>query len=186
MRFSSTFTALFLCSIIICSLFLFRPIVPVQADNNPTAALFLKIDGLKGNSQNPNHKDEFDIHSFNWDESIKVVNGGGGGGGAGKPTIGEIQFTLNSNSSSPKILQSLASGQHIKTAALTIVEPNGEQLKIKLTDIVFTTYKISGNDQYASPLDQIGLNFAKIEMEHIDKNNSSSKGGWDVKANKSV
>ena len=44
---------------------------------------FLKIDGIKGESEDEKHKDEIEIIDFTWSEeqSHSFAQGGGGGGG---------------------------------------------------------------------------------------------------------
>lgn len=49
--------------------------------------IFLKIDGIEGESQNANHKKWIDVLSFNWGAQQPGNMSVGGGGGAGKLII---------------------------------------------------------------------------------------------------
>ena len=46
--------------------------------------MFLKLDGIKGESADHKHKDEIHIESFSWGLSQTGAHGSGGGGGADK------------------------------------------------------------------------------------------------------
>ena len=49
---------------------------------------FLKLEGVKGESQSDRHKDEIDVLSFSWGVSQTGTFAHGGGGGEGKAPIG--------------------------------------------------------------------------------------------------
>jgi len=55
-----------------------------------TLALFLKIDGIKGESTDVKHKDEIDIESFSWGVSHPGVVATGGGSGTGRPVFPDL------------------------------------------------------------------------------------------------
>lgn len=88
---------------------------------------FLKLDGIKGESQDSKHKDEIDVESWSWGETQSGTHAGGGGGGAGKVSMQDFHFVMKVNKSSPKLLQACASGEHIKEALLTCRKAGKEQ-----------------------------------------------------------
>ena len=45
--------------------------------------MFLKLDGIKGESKDAKHKDEIHIESFSWGMNQTGAHAAGGGGGAG-------------------------------------------------------------------------------------------------------
>ena len=55
--------------------------------------MFLKLDGIKGESQDHKHKDEIHIESFSWGMNQTGAHGVGGGGGAGKVSVHDISIT---------------------------------------------------------------------------------------------
>src|SRR5215217_816127 len=131
---------------------------------------FLKLDGIKGESQDAKHKDEIDLESWTWGESQMGTQSNGGGGGAGKVSMQDFQFAMKVNTASPKLLKACATGQHIKNALLTCRKAGKEQqefLKITLTDV-------------------IALNYAKIEYEYKAQKadgtlDGAIKAGFDLK-----
>jgi type VI secretion system secreted protein Hcp len=88
-----------------------------------------------------------------------------------------------------------ANGEHIKTATLVCRKAGKEQqefLTIKLSDILVSSYQTGGSSHgEVVPMDQISLNFAKIEYDYKPQKadgslDSSVKAGYDLKANKKV
>jgi type VI secretion system secreted protein Hcp len=108
---------------------------------------FLKLDGIKGESADAKHKGEIDIESFSWGLSQTGVSATGGGGGAGKVKVHDISFSKKTDASSPLLLLNCANGAHIKEANFVVRKAGGEQLeylKIKLTDVLVSSYKPHG------------------------------------------
>ena len=97
-----------------------------QKNGQAKVVAFLKLDGFKGNSNQTNHKDEFEIASYNWAELNK-----------------KLETFLVSSPASAQFLQYVASGQHLKTAILSIPKDDGSTLQWKLSDVLLTSYRIN-------------------------------------------
>lgn len=156
---------------------------------------FLKIDGIDGESADSKHKGEIELLSFSWGETQGGTFAQGGGGGAGKVSMQDIHFVSKVNKASPKLFLSCASGEHIKKATLTCRKAGKDQqefLKYTLSDILVSSYQIGGSSGGDSiPLDQVSLNFAKIEIEYKEQLATGGlggtvKAGWNLKENKLV
>jgi type VI secretion system secreted protein Hcp len=153
---------------------------------------FLKIDGIEGESQDSKHKSEIEIQSFSFGATQTGSFAAGGGGGAGKVHMQDFHFTVPVNKASPKLMLACASGQHIKKAVLTVRKAGKEQqeyLKYTFSDILVSSYQTGGGGGDVLPIDQISLNFAKIEQEYKEQKADgtlagSVKSGWDLKQNK--
>jgi type VI secretion system secreted protein Hcp len=153
---------------------------------------FLKIAGIEGESTDAKHKNEIDIESWSWGETNTGSHSYGGGGGAGKVSMNDFSITMRVNKSSPKLLLSCASGEHIKEALLTCRKAGKEQqeyLKIKFSDLLVSSYQTGGSRGDVVPVDQISLNFSKIEYEYYPQTEKGSLGSkvpvhWDLKQNK--
>ena len=153
---------------------------------------FLKIEGIEGESQDSKHKSEIEIQSFSFGATQTGSFAAGGGGGAGKVNMQDFHFTVPVNKASPKLMLACASGQHIKKAILTVRKAGKEQqeyLKYTFSDILVSSYQTGGGGGDVMPVDQISLNFAKIEHEYKEQKADgtlagSVKAGWDLKQNK--
>lgn len=153
---------------------------------------FLKIDGIDGESQDSKHKNEIDLESWSWGATNSGSHAYGGGGGAGKVSMNDFNFTMRANKASPRLLLSCANGAHIKSALLTCRKAGKEQqeyLKVKFSDLLISSFQTGGSSGDIVPVDQISLNFAKIEYEYYPQKQDGTLDAkvpvhWDLKLNK--
>jgi len=153
---------------------------------------FLKIDGIKGESQDAKHKDEIDVESWSWGATQQGTHAGGGGGGAGKVNMQDFSFVMTANKASPLLMFACANGEHIKSALLTCRKAGKEQqeyLKIKLYDLLVSSYQTGGSSGAVVPTESISLNFSKVEHEYYPQKADGSLDAkvlkhWDLKTNK--
>ena len=133
------------------------------------ADFFIKFDGIKGESADAKHKDEIDVESWSWGETRSGGHGTGSGAGTGKVSMQDFQFVMKLNRASPSLMQACATGQHIKMATLTARKAGkGQQeyLTFKFHDVLVSAYQTAGTEAEVRPVDQVSLNFAKIEFEY--------------------
>jgi type VI secretion system secreted protein Hcp len=156
---------------------------------------FLKIDGIEGESQDAKHKNEIHLESFSWSESQTGTSGHGGGAGAGKVAMQDFHLSKQVDKSSPRLMLACASGDHIKTAVVTVRKAGKDQqpfLKFTLSDVLISGYSIDGAGSGGHvPMEQVILNFSRIEKEYKEQKADGTLGGtvkvgWDVKLNKKV
>jgi len=153
---------------------------------------FLKIEGVEGESSDGKHKAEIDLHSWSWGEHQAGAHSAGGGGGAGKVHMDDFHFTMGTNKASPKLFLACATGEHFKKATLTCRKAGKEQqeyLKIVMSDLLVASFHLGGSaGASVLPVDQISLNFAKIEIEYKPQGADGSLGAavkacYDLKTN---
>jgi type VI secretion system secreted protein Hcp len=156
---------------------------------------FLKIDGIDGESLDDKHKGDMQIQSWSWGASNAGSASTGSGGGSGKVAMQDFHFVIDYGKHSPKLMESCATGQHIKKAVLVCRKAGGKQeeyLKWTFTDILISGYQTGGSAHGgALPTDQCSFNFSKIEQEYKEQKADGSlggtiKAGYDIKANKKV
>ncbi len=137
------------------------------ATNEAYAAIdmFLKIDGIEGESTDEGHEGEIQVESLQWGVDNKVKNRGGGGG-PGKVTIQDLSFLIEFEKASPKLMEACAEGKQIPEAVLTLRKgSNDKYLTITLTDVIISSYETETSMKTAQ-LDKVSLNFSKIEFEY--------------------
>jgi type VI secretion system secreted protein Hcp len=153
------------------------------------ADYFLKLDGIDGETKQVGHEKEIELISYGFTEA-NATTYNSGGGFAGKVSMQDFRFTMLVNKASPKLFEYCATGKHVPKARLTCRKAGKTQqefLKIAFTDCLVSSYARSGQaDSSVIPVDQITLNFAKIEIEYAEQGADgkllpSVKAGYDLK-----
>jgi type VI secretion system secreted protein Hcp len=127
----------------------------------PSADIFLKLDGIAGESTDDKHKGEIDVESFAF--STKRSR---------KVSVSPLRVLKVVDASSPKLMQDATTGHHIKSGVLTFRragDPDGvEFLTYKLSDIVVSSYEQGGANPDKRTLgsleDEVGLSPAKVQV----------------------
>lgn len=157
--------------------------------------MFLKLNGIKGESQDHKHKDEIAIDSFSWGASNGSTIGRGSGGGAGKGVFQSLSVSKRVDKSSTDLLLHCISGKHIPDGVLTVREAGGESpveyLVVKLNDIMVTSATQGASAMGDIVNESLSLEFGKVVVEYKPQ---SAKGtgegaltfGWNVATNKQV
>jgi len=154
--------------------------------------MFIKIDGIKGESRDDKHKDEVNVLAWSFGASQSGSTHISAGGGSGKVNFQDISFTKYVDKASPTLLSTCANGKHIKEATLTVRKAGGspvEYLKIKLNDIIVSAYSTGGSGGEDRLTENVTLNFAKIEYAYTPQKADGSPETalvttWDIQANK--
>ena len=154
---------------------------------------FLKIEGVDGESTDAKHKGQIEIDSFSWGVSNSGSMAAGGGGGAGKASFSDLHFTKTVDKSSPKLMEAVATGEHLRSVDLVVRKAGGDQLeyyKVTLQDVVISGYSTTGSSGEA-PSESISLNFSKIVFEYTPQNADGTaaaplKTGYDLALAKKI
>jgi type VI secretion system secreted protein Hcp len=139
--------------------------------DNSAGNMFLKLDGVPGESADSKHRGDFEISSFSFGES----NGGAqthasGGGGAGKASFSSFTITRPVDKSSPLLQKGAIDGQHYKEAGIFFARKAGgtqqDYLEIKLDDVLISSYQTGGHGG-SVPTETIQLDGIKGEATFI-------------------
>ena len=160
-----------------------------------SGAMFMEIDGIKGESQFKGHEGQIDIESWSWGLTQPTSTHTGGGGTSGKANVGDLSFVHLVDKSSPNLMQACFLGKHIPSALLTQREAAGDDsvafLTLKMTDLVISGVNTGANGE-AKPVESVNLNFAKVEIEYKEQDEKGKpkggpvKAGFDIKKNVKV
>jgi len=151
---------------------------------------FLKIKGIEGECKADKHENEIDVLSFSWGETQTGTHSTGGGGGAGKVSMQDFHFVQKISKASPKLMLACATGEHIPEAILTCQKAGKTQqafFVLKFTDLLVSSFQTGGSSQGDEiPMEQISMNYAKIEFEYKEQNPDGTlkgpvKAGFDLK-----
>jgi type VI secretion system secreted protein Hcp len=139
----------------------------------------LKLDGVKGESTNANHKDEIEVFSWNWNVAQSSSAGTGGGSGIGKAVPGSFNITHNYDKASPILAQKCAKGVHFDSALVTVRKAGGDQqdfLKITMKH-VFITSVAPGATSGGEIVETVHMDFDDIEFAYKPQDEKGALGG---------
>ena len=120
--------------------------------------LFLKIDGITGESQDSNHKGWINIYSFTWGASQPGNMSIGGGGGAGKVQYRDLSVLTHIDKATPAIMRYVSLGKHMNKVERSVCKAGGSQIEychITLEDGLITNVVFNGTTNR----DLIGLSY---------------------------
>jgi type VI secretion system secreted protein Hcp len=131
--------------------------------------MFIRIGEIKGESHDSRHKDEIEVVSWAWGLA-RSAPGAPGGGAAGRASFQDLTFAHLIDRASPSLMLACASAQRFRDARLTVRRPGTttpeEYLLISLADVVVTSVQSSGTEAAGSLLEEVSLNFARVDFEY--------------------
>ena len=154
--------------------------------------IFIKINGIDGESLDTDHKNEIDVINWKWNIHQEANMHTGSGGGAGKASVDDLEFEHYVDRSSPNLMKYCLTGKHIPEAKLVVRKAGGsplEYLKITMTDVVITNVQPAGSSSEERIKEKVSLSFAKVKQEYTVQNQQGGSGGavtagYDIKLNK--
>lgn len=145
------------------------------------AEMFLKLDGIEGESLDSVHTGEIEIINWNWENKNVVKWDQNQGGQSTKVDVGELSITKFCDKASPTLQQNCVTGKHIKNGTITCRKNDGEQkveyLVVKLTDIMISKVHWDGDGGDQSLKEQIGISFAEFRIDYKLQNDTGTAGG---------
>ncbi len=154
--------------------------------------MFLKIDGIEGESLDDRHKGEIHISAYSLAAANAGSAGASSGSSVGKAQIQDLSFAKVVDKSSPNLFINCCNGKPIPSIVLTVRkagEKPQEYLTITLTDSFVSSFSHVGSDDGKQPTESVSLNFSKIKFEYKTQLADGSLGPavaktYDIKANK--
>ena len=158
------------------------------------ADMFLKLEGVDGESKDDSHKKEIDVLSWSWGASQSGTGHVGGGSGAGKVSVQDLSVTKYVDASSHLLLLDCCNGQHIKKGTLVVRKAGAtplEYVKLTMEDILVSNIHTGGSGGEDRLTETVTLNFSKFKYEYTPQKADGSGDGtketcWDIAANKKV
>ena len=132
--------------------------------------MFLKIDGIKGESLDRWHKEEIEIQQWNWTTTNEIHwERNQGGHSAGMKMTGVHIFKVCDRASTT-LYQYCVTGKHFKHARSICrkndAEKKLEYLTIEMEDVMVAAVKWSGNGEAQILVEEIDLSFAEFYLTY--------------------
>ncbi|MPZ18957.1 MAG: Hcp1 family type VI secretion system effector [Luteitalea sp.] len=142
--------------------------------------MFLKVKGIKGESQDQAHGGEIDVVRWSW--GMQANTALGGGGASGKATVQELKIVKRVDSASTALMLALRRNQVIPEAVLTLRKAGGIQhefLKITIKQGHVTSLNIEAGDTGGrpEPFEHVSFSFNEIAVEYTGQGNDGQPLG---------
>jgi type VI secretion system secreted protein Hcp len=137
---------------------------------------YVKIDGVKGESQAVDMQDYIELDSFSFGAS-NPADVGGKGLAAGKASLSDFSFTCPLDAASAFILKNLYMGKHIATCTFVGRKTGGDgkpykYLEVKFTNCFVTSHSTGGGAQ-GVPSQSVSVAYEQIEYEYSTQDTST-------------
>ena len=136
---------------------------------SPAYDMFLKIDGVPGESTDSKHKEWIEVLSFSQGVSQPSSRSLSPGGAMSAEPAAHQYFSIMKvlDKASPKLMQYCSNGKHIKDVVLELCRAEGDGqrfMEYKMTDVIISSVRPSGSAGDAVPTEEVSFNYAKIEL----------------------
>lgn len=157
--------------------------------------VYLRIDGIKGESADDRHTDWIECKTVRWEMSQpkSATASTGGGHTAERSEHGDIVISKLADLATPLLLQTCSAGKTIPTATIEFMRADAMGDRIKYFEIQLDNVLISG----VSPRlaegeflgEHVGLKYSKIRWKYTQQkigggSGGNTAGGWDLSINK--
>ncbi|MEO0990020.1 MAG: type VI secretion system tube protein Hcp [Pseudomonadota bacterium] len=142
--------------------------------------MFIKIKGVKGESEDDKHKGENDVLAWSWGMSQSGTMHVGGGGGAGKANFQDLSITKWVDLGSVTLMQHCAKGTHISDAQLIVRKAGDkplEYIKLDMKELLVSSVQTGGSGGEDRLTENVTLNFREWKMTYTPQTGKGAGGG---------
>ncbi|AKU23994.1 type VI secretion system tube protein Hcp [Massilia sp. NR 4-1] len=159
--------------------------------------VYLKIDGIKGESSDVAHMGWIELTSAQWGvtQPKSATASTGGGHTAERCEHQCISITKLADLSSPVLMQTCSSGRTIARAKLEFMRADGLGERVKYYEVELENVLIGNITQMVHQgdvlHDSIGLKFSKVKWKYCQQKigggiGGNTSGGWDLSINRVI
>ena len=148
--------------------------------------VFLKIDGIPGESTDDKHKEWIEVQSFV--HGICQVAGGvrstGGAAAGGRCDHQDFSITKPMDKASPPLNEHCCKGAAIKKVTLELCRATGDKQKYMeyiLEDVIVSSVTISASSAGDLPEESVAFNYGKISWVYTETDHETGKKKGEVK-----
>ena len=155
--------------------------------------IFLCIDGLEGETQDPRYPGCMDVLAWSWGVSNSGSTHVGGGTGAGTANFQDISVTKYVDKSSPDIMLHTANGKVFPKVEIYLHKPCVEckvsepYYQLKLENILVSSVSTGGSGGEDRITENVSLNFSKVQWCYTEERDGVYGDPicreWDILAN---
>src|SRR5581483_3375446 len=155
--------------------------------------IFLKLDGIEGESTKSGAENQIEIFSFSNGASNPSSVAFGTGSGAGKVDLSSLSLQKQLDKSSPKLFLACCAGTHIKTGTMIVREATGDKTsqiyyQYDMTEVFVDSISWGGAAGGGKPSESLSLSAKSLTITYWPQDATGKLGtkipfGWDVSKN---
>jgi type VI secretion system secreted protein Hcp len=155
--------------------------------------IFLKLDGITGESTKTGATDDIEIFSFSNGASNPSSVSFGTGSGAGKVDLSSISLQKQLDKASPSLFLACCKGTHIATGSMFVRESTGSDnpqifFQYDMKEVFIDSISWGGAAGGGKPSESLSVSFKSIEITYWPQDTTGKLGdkipaGWDVSTN---
>jgi type VI secretion system secreted protein Hcp len=139
--------------------------------------MFLKIEGVDGESTNAGHKDWIDIQSWSWGVSPPSTSGVGSGLATGR-LVGHVTVVKRIDKATPLLFKRCSDGTVLALATVELARPGGPTyLKYELKEVLVSSIAHGDVDGDGVPEETITLDFTATKLTYTQLDASGRAAG---------
>jgi type VI secretion system secreted protein Hcp len=143
--------------------------------------IYLKLDGLDGESKDTDHTDWIEVDSWSWGVDNPASFATGQGGQATQANIASLNILKVVDKASVALFKNSTTGKHIASATLSCMKLDGDSriefLKVDFTDLMVSSLQWSGAGEGNLVNESVALVFAKFQTSYKLQQDTGSAGG---------
>jgi len=153
---------------------------------------FLELQGIDGESTDQEYSDKIEVQSIEWGSSNNSSFEHGTGSSIGVGAIHDITCAKYTDKASLNLHKYCVTGKVIPSGQVTLLKLQDQTkiayFKVKLTNIVVTSWNIRANGDGQLPMEHFTLHFVKSESTYLPQGDSGDPAGnvdfnWDIQTN---
>lgn len=150
--------------------------------DNAEAAVFVKYDGVDGESKDANHDKWIDVLSVDFEAKQPGAGASGQSRRRGSVIVDDVTITMEYDKAQPKIMEKLLLGEVIPKLEIEFTANFGGSratyLVWELINVQVTDYSFSGTGaEGGPPVVVVGNNFEEIRVTYTEYDSEGNKGG---------
>jgi type VI secretion system secreted protein Hcp len=155
-----------------------------SSDAEAAVDMFLKIEGIEGESQDKNHKGWIEISSVQYGISASIPSSGEK---TSKAAFSDVLITKVLDKASPKIAMSTANGEQYPSGEIHFCDSDSAMCfyTIKLSNVIISQYSFSSGGDL--PTESVSLAYGSMHWNYKTEKDDGKDGveaGWDVLQNR--
>ncbi len=158
--------------------------------------IFLKLDGIPGESQKSGAEGWIEVFSFSNGASNPSSVAFGTGSGAGKVDLSSLSLQKQLDISSPKLFLNCCAGNHIATGQMIVREATGSEttqtyFQYDMTEVFIDSVSWGGAAGGGKPSESLSMSAKSLQVTYTPQSADGSLGskvvtGWNVTTNSKI